>query len=232
MKIHWFQHAAFEGLGEIRGILRAEAHELTVTRFHLGELPGEACARADALIVMGGPMGVGQTDKYPWLLDEKEAIARAINEEKRVLGICLGAQLIAECLGGSVRKHSEAEIGWWPIWHDRELAKALLPLIPPDGARVFHWHGDTYRLPKGVNRLASSEACTEQAFLWENRVLGWQFHLEMGSMELDAITEACGEELVAGAPYVQSEKELKEGLLANGAACRRALENALVHWLS
>jgi GMP synthase-like glutamine amidotransferase len=133
----------------------------------------------DALVVMGGPMGVHDMHQFPWLAEETTYIRRAIKDGRPVLGICLGAQLIAHVLGAKIYKNTEPEIGWFPIgWTPAAQASPLASHFN-ETMTVFHWHNDTFDLPPGATHLASSQACRHQAFLYGERVLGLQFHLEM-----------------------------------------------------
>jgi GMP synthase-like glutamine amidotransferase len=207
MNIHYFQHTAFEGLGSLEHWVRKPEHKVTATRFYEDhKLPFiDIC---DMLIVLGGPMSVHDEEKYPWLADEKKFIEKAIERGKKVVGICLGAQLIAEVLGAKVYPNAEKEIGWWPV----ALTEAgkTNPLLADlaDGQQVFHWHGDTFDLPKGAIHLATSEGCANQAFLYNNQVLGLQFHLESTAESVVEMIENCGEELEQKGKYIQSRQEL------------------------
>src|SRR5690606_14426699 len=127
---------------------------------------------------MGGPMNIYEQDIHPWLADEKRLIRAAIDAGKRVLGICLGAQLIADQLGGAVTANAEPELGWLPVQlSDSGRAFACFADFPAEFS-AFHWHGDTYALPVDAQCLASTEGCAQQAFSWGNgRVVGRQFHL-------------------------------------------------------
>ncbi|WP_043586996.1 type 1 glutamine amidotransferase [Geminisphaera colitermitum] len=203
MHVHWFQHVPFEGLGLIEPWLRARGHRLTVTRFYAGELPDLAASACDWLIVMGGPMNIYQYRDHPWLRDEKRAIRARIDAGARVFGVCLGAQLIADVLGGRVYQNHEREIGWFPVRAaDTGKGTAPHPLsFPPGESLVFHWHGDTFDLPPGAVLLASNEACRNQAFALSlpgdgnARVLGLQFHLEMDEPAVARICQNCADEL-------------------------------------
>jgi len=135
--------------------------------------------RAAALVVMGGPMNVDQTDRYPFLAEEVDWIKSAIDRQLPVLGVCLGSQLIAKALGARVYPGREKEIGWYPI----ELTSRAVgdPLFGPLPTRptVFQWHGDTFDLPEGAELLATSEACAHQAFRHGEHVYALQFHVEV-----------------------------------------------------
>lgn len=148
----------------------------------------------DLLVVLGGPMSVTEEDRHPWLVTEKAFLREAIERGKRVLGICLGAQMLAEALGGRVYRNGEKEIGWHPV----RRTEARHPLLDglPELFWSFHWHGDTFDLPEGAVHLASSGACRNQAFAWGDRLLGLQFHLETTPECMKTMTERWAGELV------------------------------------
>ncbi|CAG5092392.1 Glutamine amidotransferase class-I [Thermobacillus xylanilyticus] len=166
----------------------------------------------DLLVVLGGPMSVFEEDKHPWLTAEKAFLREAIRCGKRVLGICLGAQMLAEALGGRVYRNGEKEIGWHPV----RRTEARHPLLAglPEMFWSFHWHGDTFELPEGAVHLASSSACRNQAFAFGDRLLGLQFHLETTPACMTAMTEAWADELVPGR-WIESAA----AMLAKTARC-------------
>ena len=202
MRIHYFQHVPFEGLGSMSGWLEARSARVTATRFfEEARLP--RMEDIDWLIILGGPMSVNDEKTFPWLAEEKAFIARAAAREKIVLGICLGAQLIASALGARVRANPHTEIGWFPI--ERTGVPGVRAL--PPRAEVFHWHGETYDLPPGARGIARSAACPNQAFAMGDRVVGFQFHLETTPAAARAMIAACGEELVPGR-FIQTEEQI------------------------
>jgi GMP synthase-like glutamine amidotransferase len=203
MNIHYFQHVPFEGLACIEDWVRRPSNKVTATRLYEdSRLP--FVELFDMLIVMGGPMGVYDEAQYPWMKHEKQLIAKAIERGKKVVGVCLGAQLIAEVLGAKVYKNTYREIGWMPV-HKTEQAKQM-PLLSslPDSWDVFHWHGDTFDLPNGAVNILSSEACLNQGFIYGNNVLALQFHMEMTIDAIKVIAEKCQNELTEG-PYIKEE---------------------------
>ena len=150
MRIHHLQHVPFEGLGSIEEHLIRQGHQLSATHFYLNQKMPEL-EDFEALIVMGGPMGVADVTDYPWLTSEMNLIDRAISSGKKVLGICLGAQLISAALGARVYRNNCREIGWWPVSTVENVTGSDLL---PESFVPFHWHGDTFDLPEGANLLA------------------------------------------------------------------------------
>lgn len=228
MRIQWFQHVPFEGLGLIEAWLVAHGHTLTATRWWSGDTAPNGDT-FDALIIMGGPMNIYEHDAHPWLVAEKAAIGQAILAGKPVLGVCLGAQLIADVLGGEVTRNAEREIGWWPI-RPTAIEPEADGFAPPAETTVLHWHGDTFSLPPGAVRLADSAACAQQAFVWQGRVLGLQFHIEMDARAVATIAEGCADELAGGGRWVQSAEALIAGAELHGAATVALLDRWLTRW--
>jgi GMP synthase-like glutamine amidotransferase len=224
VRVQVFQHVPFEGLGAMEAWLQARGHTLSWTRFHAGDRPPATPAAFDWLIVMGGPMNVYQHRDYPWLTAEKRLIGEAIAAGRRVLGVCLGAQLIADALGGKVFQNEEREIGWFPV--HAVPSDTASPFRFPAETEVFHWHGDTFSLPAGSTWLAQSAGCAHQAFAVGSRVLALQFHLEMTLAKISPLAHACTGEIGIGR-YVQPRERLVVG--ANEKNAARAL---LDHQLS
>ncbi|MEH2165240.1 MAG: type 1 glutamine amidotransferase [Nostoc sp.] len=206
MRIHYLQHVPFEGLASIEQWVIKKDYILSATQFYNDDtLP--SVDDLDWVIIMGGPMNIYEDDKYPWLILEKHFIQEAIKKNKIVIGICLGSQLIADVLGSKVYKGQEKEIGWYPIKMTTEAQKSSVFASFHASLTVFHWHGDTFELPLGAVRLASSEVCANQAFIYGDRVLGLQFHLESTQDSVRQIIENCASELVAG-KYIQKPEEM------------------------
>jgi GMP synthase-like glutamine amidotransferase len=215
MRYHCLQHVSFETPGLLIGVIREKGHSLRITDISQGEaLP--STADFDVLIIMGGPMSIHDEGVHPWLRAEKELIAAAIREGKKVLGICLGAQLIAAALGARVYPNPQKEIGFWPVqWTEAAAVGPRAAGVRPAGVRptetvFFHWHGETFDLPAGAVLLASTPACVNQVFRLGNQVLGIQFHPEVTPEIIRAMIEHEGWELVDGvdASYVQSAEEM------------------------
>ena len=204
MRAHCLQHVPFEGLGCIEPWFVAAQYEITYTRFfERAELPEPGTV--DFLVVLGGPMSVNDEAEFPWLAPEKRFIRRVIEAGTPVLGICLGAQLIANALGARVWRNREKEIGWFPVEATPADGPALFRF--PPSIEVFHWHGETFDLPPGAVRLARSAGCENQAFQVGRSALALQFHLETTPAAARAMVEHCGAEL-RPARYVQSASEI------------------------
>jgi GMP synthase-like glutamine amidotransferase len=204
LQVHYLQHVSFEGLGSIEPWLRSVGADVTGTRFfestRLPNLDG-----VDLLVVMGGPMSANDEGKLVWLAPEKRFIRHAIESGKAVLGVCLGAQLIASAMGARVYPNREKEIGWFPITAVPSTAKGVFRF--PPALEVFHWHGETFDLPEGAVRLTRSEGCENQAFQLGKSVIGLQFHLETTPGSARQIVTHCRSELVPS-KYVQSEERI------------------------
>jgi GMP synthase-like glutamine amidotransferase len=206
MKVHVLQHVPFEDVGSMASWFEERGAVLSYTRF-FGDPTLPALNGLDLVIAMGGPMSVNDESDLAWLRPEKRFIGDAVARGVPVLGVCLGAQLIASALGSRVYRNLQKEIGWFQI----EATPAPEgPFRLPEKCTVFHWHGETFDLPTGAVRLAKSAACENQAFQIGRHVIGLQFHLETTPESAGAILDHCKGELVPGGPYVQSESELRE----------------------
>ncbi|KAA2240163.1 amidotransferase [Chitinophaga agrisoli] len=206
LRIHYLEHVPFEGLGCIADWAAENGHTVTVTTFHdLVVLPD--LDTIDWLIVMGGPMGVYETARYPWMAVELVYIEEAIRRQKKVLGICLGAQLIACALGARVYPHTQKEIGWFPVQFTTEGAAASLAKVFPAELPVFHWHGDTFDLPAQATSFAATGVCANQGYIYGGHVIGLQFHLEVRKADVLGMVHH-GDDELAPAPYVQSAETI------------------------
>lgn len=206
MCIHYLQHVPFEDLGTIAQWARGRGAEISRTRLFVGEtLPAVECF--DWLVIMGGPMNIYEDARYPWLMAEKRFIGEAITAGKLVLGICLGAQLIADVLGGAVTRNAQREIGWFPVTLTAEAQQSAVFSALPPRFTAFHWHGDTFSLPPGALHTAASDACPHQAFAYHERIIGLQCHLESTCAGIEKLVTHCGDELTTGA-YIQSAESM------------------------
>lgn len=206
MHVHWLQHAEHEDLGCIAPWLAARSAQVSMTSLHRGE-PLPARPDFDALLVMGGPMNIYEHVAHPWLVAEKQLIREAIDAGRKVLGICLGSQLIADVLGGPVTRNAHTEIGWFDVTLNAEGRAHPAFADWPDRFAAFHWHGDTFAIPPGAQNLMSSQACANQGFAHGEQVLGLQFHLEVTATDA---RRWLAEETPAASTYVQTPAVMLE----------------------
>jgi GMP synthase-like glutamine amidotransferase len=219
-RIHYFQHVPYEGLDRIGDWAALRGHHVTRTAFHSKPiLP--SMDNWDLLCVMGGPMGVYEADQIPWMKEELAYIKEAIARGKRVLGICLGSQLIAGALGAKVYPHTQKEIGWWPINFTPQAAATELAVFGRSSV-MYHWHADTFDLPPGATLLASSAGCKNQAYAVGPNVVALQFHPEIS---FDTIGRWVKESTSIQTPggFIQSEEEMKRLAQAYLAALQSPL---------
>ncbi len=211
MNIHYIMHVPFEGPQAISTWAKTKGHEESFTRLYENQ-PLPKPEDFDLLVIMGGPMGVHDEDEYSWLKDEKALIKETIEKNGAAIGVCLGAQLLADALGASVHKNLYKELGFFPV--------SLTPLgwdspifgRMPATFDALHWHGDTFDIPKGALHIASSSGCANQAFVFENRIVGFQFHIETTREGLENLVRHCGDELLEEGEYIQRpEVILEEG---------------------
>ena len=168
-------------------------------------------------MILGGTMNVDEDRLHPWLSAEKKYLERAIAAGGHILGICLGGQLLARVLGGTVTRNAHKEIGWHTVRLHPDAAHDPFFSVYPTAFPAFQWHQDTFTIPAGCRRLAESDACAHQAFSYEGRVLGVQFHLEADERVVRTLADACPRDLDAAGPYVQSAQTM---MAAVGAAAQ------------
>lgn len=181
---------------------------MSYSRFYeSNDLP--ALSEIDIVIIMGGPMSVHDESEFPWLVEEKRFLREAISAGIPILGICLGAQLLASALGAKIYKNSQKEIGWF------DITKVPNPGFQfPDTIKVFHWHGETFTLPPGAVHLARSAACEQQAFQYGENIIGLQFHLETTQETINSLIKNCNDELISDI-YIQPETSIKYEKIEN-----------------
>lgn len=201
-----FMHVPYEGPGIITEWIGKKNHPLNYTRFYIGDsLP--KVSDVDLLVIMGGPMNVFDYHVHPWMQDEIEWVSDFIKTGKPVLGICLGAQIIAASLGVDVYPGKHKEIGWHNLQFLPLLGEYKIWDELPATRKVFHWHGDTFPIPDGATRIASSHAFPNQGFIFNSKVFALQFHLEVTPESVKEMVENCRSELIPDL-YIQSEGEI------------------------
>ena len=209
MKIHCLAHVPFEDAANIGRWAKLRGHSLTYTHFFKDEtLP--PLEQFDMLAIMGGLMNVYEHDEYPWLIVEKKFTRQAIDAGKKIIGVCLGAQLLADILGGTVKANDHKEIGWHTVKQTPQAVQSQAFSVLPQEMRVFQWHGDTFSLPPGAVHLASSDICQNQAFQYNDTVLALQFHMEYSKGSIEKMLTHCAEELV-DAPTINTPEQIRSG---------------------
>jgi GMP synthase-like glutamine amidotransferase len=230
MRIHIIQHVPFEGPAKLGELLQSTG--ATISFSYLFENTSFPSVKTvDRLVVLGGPMGVHDASEYPWLELEIQFIQEVLRERrKKILGICLGAQLIAHALGSEVVKNPQKEIGFFPTYR--------APVVPHRWERIFpstfdpfHWHGDTFFLPQGAVALAYSAACANQAFVWKNKALALQFHLEGTAKSIEDMIAHEDMELNEKGKYIQNKFQIRENGEKYLPASERILQSLLSWFL-
>lgn len=204
--IRCLMHVPFEGPGVIADWAEQRSHRFEYTRIYEDPSLPEI-SKVDMAVVMGGPMNVFDFHIHPWMEEEIEWVGSCIRSGIPVLGICLGAQIIASSLGSEVRPGPYREIGWFnlnflPCMGDYKICTEL-----PPARKVFHWHGDTFDIPEEAVRIASSKAFPNQGFIYKGHVVALQFHLEVTPESVKALVMNCADELKEG-PFIQTAEEI------------------------
>lgn len=224
MRTHWLQHVPYEGLGHLEGWLAARSASVACTRLFAGD-PLPDPATVDLLVILGGPMSVNDEDALPWLRAEKAFIRGAIDAGCGVLGICLGAQLVASALGAKVGPSPEREVGWWPVTAC-DAADNGDGFRFPAAVTCLQWHGESFALPPGAIHLAQSPGCPHQAMQVGKRVLGVQFHPEATPAWVGAVLSHSPGALLPGR-FVTTEADLTVDLETRCRPANLLAENML-----
>lgn len=170
------RHVCFEDLGLLEPILQKHGFDITYLEASTGDFTQRNPENFNLIVILGGPIGVYDSQDYPFLIEEVNFIKQAINKNIPMIGLCLGSQLLAQCLGATVYPGPEKEIGWYPLQLTEAGKNSILQDL--DNQYVLHWHGDTFSIPEQANHLASSQAYPNQAFQYKN-ILALQFHIEV-----------------------------------------------------
>ncbi|MCE5249835.1 type 1 glutamine amidotransferase [bacterium] len=206
MKIHYIQHVPFEGPALVESWARDRGHSIKGTLLYRGDaLPD--LGSFDLLVILGGPMNIYEDSVYSWLTGEKRFLEKAVAGGKTALGICLGAQLLADVLGGKVYKNSEPEIGWFPVSLTEHGEQSPVFGGLPKRFTAFHWHGDTFTEPPGGRITVETDCCAHQAFEYKGRVFGLQFHLESTHESIRLLIENSDDYTRKGR-YIQKPEEM------------------------
>lgn len=221
------RHVPHEGIAGFREPIEAAGYVLDRIDVTDPAFSSLDLARPDLLIMMGGPMGVYEHERYPWIKCQQQRLAQRLALDRPTLGVCFGAQLMAAALGARVYPGPAKEIGFHPI--EVRDTPAAAPLRHLAGLPVLHWHGDTFTLPDGVELLASSQRYAHQAYRRGRNILGLQFHAEMGLDERFHVwTEQWPDDIAAGGMTVEQLRADHEAHGPTGVAAGRAM---IAEWL-
>lgn len=225
LRIHALFHTDYADLSFIKQWANAHNHPITVSRSYDNDaLP--APDSFDWLIVMGGPMSVHDEDQHPWLIAEKELITQTIDASKTVIGVCLGAQLIAHCLGANVKPSGVKEIGWLPMQlTEAGQAHPLLQDLPKQPFTVFHWHGEGFDCPQGASIIAETQDWSNQGFIYQTLlhkqrgiwILAWQCHFEVTKESLPKMVSNGNKAIQSGLKDYSKTVQTPDEILELGA---------------
>lgn len=221
------RHLAFEDLGLIEPFLIQRGWHVQYCEAGVASLHNAKILDADLLVVLGGPIGAEDDALYPFLAGEVNLIKTRLEMQKPILGICLGAQLMARALGASVKPMTRKEIGYAPI--NLTEAARQSPLVHIGSQAVLHWHGDQFSMPLGVDSLAATPVCPNQAYLIGSHAMAWQFHLEVDAVRIEQwLIGHCGELSLAGI----DRKQLREAAQLHAEPLEKTLKLVLHDWLA
>ena len=232
LRVHYFQHIAGEGFGSCYDYLKAHQAKITATEFFAlpVDLPLELEAlpdidEVDLLIIMGGTMSVNDEANYPWLKLEKRWLRRYLSAGKPAIGLCLGAQLIANALGASVSRNQHQELGWMDVGRVSHIPENYFQI--PEKINIMQWHSETFEIPRGGVRLAQNNVCQNQMYQIGRNVLGFQFHPEMTPHALQLLIENEEDSAAFNGEYVQPIAELKKTIKSKFEQGNQLLNRAI-----
>lgn len=220
------RHLAFEDLGLLAPLMQARGWRIHYYDVGVDELWTLDLNQVDLLVILGGPIGAEDDERYPFLAEEVRLVRERLAARRPLLGICLGAQLMARALGARVRPMGYKEIGYAPL--NLTAAGQHSPLAAIGAQPVLHWHGDQFDLPEGMPTLAGTPLCPNQAFTVDRHAMAWQFHLEVNAARIEQWLIGHASELAQAGIALPS---LREDAQRHAAALQRVLGQVIDCWL-
>ncbi len=230
LRVRVWRHVPFEDLGLLRPLLEACGARIETVDVPLTAAADLGGRDADLLVVLGGPIGAGDDQSFPFLVPERALLRERLERGRPTLGICLGAQLMGHALGASVEPAPHKEIGWGRVTLTDSGLRGCLGELGSSEPTVLHWHGDNVGLPESGERLAWNAACPNQAFALGDHGLGLQFHLEARPADIEAWLVGHVHEI--GATPGRSVQALRSEAQRHGEAVARAGRAVLARWLA
>lgn len=223
------RHVAFEDLGSFGPVLAGLGYQINYVEAGLDDLRQVDALTPDLMVLLGGPVGVYEDDLYPWIRDELTLAERRLAADRPLLGLCLGSQMMARALGVRVYPGTGKEIGWAPVVLTERGRQSCLSHLAPELTAVLHWHGDTFDLPQGALRLASTRQYENQAYSYGRAALAFQFHPEASARTLERwfVGHACE---IAATPGI-SVPQLRADTQRHAPALERQGPLCLRQWL-
>ena len=224
------RHVHFEHCGSLAEVLLERGFELRYVEVGRRDLRTVDVSEADLVVALGGPVGVYDTDKYPWIRDELALIERRLTLRKPLIGLCLGAQMMASVLGARVYPGPVKELGWKALTLTAEGRSSAIAPLGDANVSMLHWHGDTFDLPRGARLLASTAEVQNQIFECESRAIGFQCHPEIQAEEIESwlLGHACE----IGATRGVTVNQVREDTARYAPALREAARRTFDAWLT
>jgi GMP synthase-like glutamine amidotransferase len=228
MRILVIQHSAADSLAAAENVMAELGHEIITIRIDR-QHPIPKSVDCDAMIMLGGPYPLTMENRPDWITHEQELVRRYIDGGRRILGICLGAQILASALGSQIRRNAQAELGWHTIRRNSDPSCLATESLPPQ-MTVFQWHRDTFEIPSGAKHLYESDGCRNQAFSLSDRVYGFQFHLEADLRTIRTFLTVSKYRKLTG-KGIQTEAEIMAGIDRHLADQQKHMSSFLAHLL-
>lgn len=228
MRVLVIQHSAGDSLAAAETVISELGHEIITIRIDRHQSIPKV-VNCDALIMLGGPYPLTMQNRPTWITDEQELVRRYMDADRRILGICLGAQILASAMGASVRRNTHAELGWHTVTSTSGQTSIANQSLPSQ-MTVFQWHRDTFEIPPGAQHLYESEVCQNQGFCLSDRVYGFQFHLEADARTIRTFLTVSKYRNLTG-PGVQTETEIMASSDQHLRTQKKHMSSFLAHFL-